>query len=164
MAIHSVSSIVCEQLGCSEQVDVTTSHSLWAVLQKVDASGYSFFQCEEGQEYNDVNYQHFCCCHQHMQQHMMICLNDHYKEELLHAPRGGSTILHKVVLKSNLSCKICQSSLSQVAYRFCLTQGLPQNRVPDESLDSLGEWCCSLDHARQATLAIIASMDALEEL
>lgn len=162
MAISGISTVACEHPDCSEKIDVASSHSMWAVLQKIDATGYSFFQCEEGQVYNDVNYQHFFCCHAHMLACVQGCVIEHYKEEFLHAPDGGgSTILHKIVLTNNLVCKLCQAPLVSVAYRFCLTQGTPQNRVPDESLNHLAEWCCSLDHARQSALAIITAMEAL---
>jgi hypothetical protein len=149
-------SIKCEH--CNEDIgSVEVSHSAVAVLQYVDTSGYQFFQCEQGQDYAFMNWQHFHCSHAHMKQNFAKCVIEHYTEAALHPiPIGaGSTILHKIVLGSNLSCKICKSLLTNQAYRFCLTHATPVNKVPDESLNELGEWCCSVDHAKQSALAII---------
>lgn len=156
--------LTCEHECNGRMEKPEDSHSMWAVLQKVDMNGYNFFQCEEGQEHNFVNYQHFHCCHKHMQAGMVTCLNEHYGEEKLHPiPSGqGTTILHRIVLGGGLSCKVCGSLLTSVAYRFCLTQGLPQIRVPDQGLEHFGEWCCSFEHAKQSALAIIASMEVFK--
>lgn len=151
----------CEH--CSQEHDFEESHSTIAVLQRVTAQGYAFHQCEQGQEYNGVNWQHYHCSHEHMKSNFAACLNEHYSEQDLHAipPGGGTTNLHKVVLGKALSCKICNQPLTSVAYRFCLTRATPVNHVPDGSLDPLAGWCCSLDHARQAALAIVAQLEEL---
>lgn len=153
--------LICEHSECTTEHDLEVSHSMLVVLQKVDSTGYQFFQCEEGQTYQFVNWQHFHCSHKHMVASLPTCLNEHYAEEKLHPiPVGvGTTILHKIVLGSKLACKMCGSPLTSVAYRFCLTMATPINHVPDSSLEDTGEWCCSLDHARQSALAIVASVE-----
>lgn len=154
--------LICAKYECYNEHAFETSHSAVAVLQKVDTSGYSFFQCEQGQEYNFVNWQHYHCCHDHMKEGLVDCLNEHYKEEYLHPIQGGgTTILHKIVLGSNLDCKICQQPLTSVAYRFCLTLCTPVNHVPDESLNETGEWCCSLEHAKQSALSIVGGLQSV---
>lgn len=152
--------ITCEHIHCNETIDFDQSHSAVAVLQRVDTQGYTFFQCEDGQVYNNVTYQHFHCSHEHMIVNFASCVQDHYNESLLHPipPGEGRTILHQIVLGSHLLCNICESPLVDVAYRFCLTHCTPQNSVLDQSLDELGEWTCSLEHAKQSALAIIGSM------
>lgn len=138
------------------------AHSAGAVLQKVDRNGYYFHQCSLGQKHKHVTWQHYHCSHQHMKHGFSACLQDHYTEDLLHTipPGGGSTILHNIVLESGLSCKICGSLLDTQAYRFCLSVWTPVNHVPDNThIDHLAQWCCSLDHARQAALQVIESLE-----
>jgi hypothetical protein len=64
--------------------------------------------------------------------------------------------LHRTVLKAGLVCKVCGSSLTTQAYRFCLTHATPENSVPDDSQNELGEWACSLGHAKESALRTIA--------
>jgi hypothetical protein len=151
----------CEH--CQEQHDFEASHSMIAVLQKVDQAGYTFFQCEEAQEYNGVRWQHYHCSHDHMVENFASCIIDHYSEEKLHPipPGGGTTNIHRIVLKAGLSCKVCSQPLEQVAYRFCLTRCTPVNAVPDGSLDPLANWTCSLEHAQAAAHIIIANLEEL---
>jgi len=154
--------LICEHSDCTSEHEFENSHSSVAVLQRVDQGGYTFFQCEQGQDHNFVNWQHYHCCHGHMKEGLSDCLNNHYKEEYLHPVNGGgTTVLHKIVLGSALSCKVCQQPLSNEAHRFCLTRCTPVNQVPDDSLNDLSEWCCSLAHARQSALAIIEGMTDL---
>ena len=155
--------LICAKYECYNEHSFEESHSAVAVLQKVDANGYSFYQCDQGQEYNFVNWQHYHCCHDHMKEGFTDCLTDHYAEDKLHPiPVGGGTaILHKVVFGSELACKVCQHPLTSVAYRFCLTRCTPVNDVPDESMNELGEWCCSLEHARQSALSIINTLEEI---
>jgi hypothetical protein len=151
----------CEH--CSQEHEFEESHSTIAVLQRVDTDGYTFHQCEQGQDYNGAQWQHWHCSHEHMKANFAACLNDHYAEEHLHPipPGGGTTNMHSVVLASNLNCKVCQQPLTTVAYRFCITRCTPVNHVPDNSLDELANWCCSLEHARQSALAIIETLEEL---
>ena len=151
----------CEH--CSQEHEFEESHSSIAVLQKVDTNGYTFHQCEQGQDYNGVNWQHYHCSHEHMIANFKSCLSEHYQEQDLHPiPSGsGTTNMHRVVLNAKLSCKVCQQPLTQVAYRFCLTRCTPVNDVPDNSLDELANWCCSLDHAKQNAAAIIETLEEL---
>lgn len=152
--------IACEHSECSATVKFEDAHSAVAVLQKVDTNGYQFFQCEDGQEVNSVTYQHWHCSREHLLVNFAACINGHYNEGLLHhiLPGQGSTILHKIVLGGKLKCKVCQVPLVTQAYRFCLTHCTPQNSVPDDSLNDLGEWCCTLEHARQSVLKTIDSI------
>lgn len=150
--------MICEH--CNDAVDgLHVAHSGVAVLQKVDTSGYQFYQCEDGQEHGGVTYQHYNCSPAHMLEMFSRCVQEHYTEALLHPipPGGGYTILHRLVLGKGLTCKQCQAALTTQAYRFCLTISTPVNIVPDNSLDELGEWCCSLEHARESALATITN-------
>jgi len=137
------------------------AHSVVAVLQKVDTAGYTFCQCDQGPEHNFVSYQHYHCSHSHMQQGMISCINEHYSEESLHGipVGGGSTILHRIVLGSNVECSTCNKLLDGVGYRFCLTAATPYNYLPDGLHTELSSWCCSLEHAKQHAIAVINSMD-----
>jgi hypothetical protein len=151
--------MICEH--CSDSIEgIHVAHSAVAVLQKVTPEGYTFYQCEDGQEYAYVTYQHFSCTHEHMIQNFGACVSQHYSENLLHPiPSGGGiTRLHKIVLRNHLVCIVCQSALEAVAYRFCISICTPINSIPDDSHDQLGGWCCSLEHARQSALSIISSM------
>ncbi len=149
--------LTCERPQCNNQMGIEEAHSIVIVLQKVTPSGYTFFQCEEGQEFRFMNWQHFYCSNTCMGNHLHSCLHEHHAEEKLHPiPTGmGSTIIHKVVLGSELLCKVCQAPLATNAYRFCATRATPYNLVFDESQNELGEWCCSLEHARQSASSTI---------
>lgn len=157
--IKEGSMVTCEQ--CAKDHPHEISHSMWAVLQKVTKKEYSFYQCEQGQTFRYVNYQHFHCSHAHMIDGMKACIQAHYTEEALHAP--GNTILHKIVLGSGLACTVCQTPLIDQAYRFCLTQGLPFHRVPDQSTEDLQQWCCSLEHARQNTIQLLEGLEVCQQ-
>ena len=156
----------CDHPDCSESIahmvkDHITAHSMVAVLQKVDQAGYSFFQCEEGQEREFVRYQHFHCSHTCMKENMRQCLSQHYTEEKLHSiPNGGGTTrMHTIILRGNVSCLVCAAPLINQAYRFCLTQSTPVNYIPDTSNHMFGEWCCSLNHALESALYTIESLE-----
>ena len=155
--------LICEHSDCSNDHSFEESHSTIAVLQRVDTDGYTFYQCEGGQQYDGVSWQHYHCSHDHMVAGFSVCVKEHYKEEYLHSiPLGGGTTnLHKKVLGSGLSCKICQKPLDSVAYRLCLTRCTPVNHVPDASMDDISEWCCSLDHAVQSAISIIEQLEEL---
>jgi hypothetical protein len=159
MEIHSVpaiESVTCEH--CDSAVDDhINAHSMWAVLQKVSADGYSWFQCAEGQTFRDVNYQHFHCDHDHMITGMLRCIESHYQEATLQKATG--TNLHSVVLQAGLLCKACHNPLTKEAYRFCLTQGLPFHRVPDNSTEAKEQWCCSLEHAKICVRQVLQAME-----
>ena len=151
--------MICEH--CSNDIEgIHVAHSAVAVLQKVTPAGYMFYQCEDGQEFNYVTYQHFACDRDHMRNLYQQCVQEHYSEQLLHSipPGAGTTILHRIVLDRGLTCKVCATPLVHMAYRFCLTVSTPVNFVPDNSLDEQGEWCCSLEHARQSALEIISRL------
>ncbi len=152
--------MICEH--CTVDIPGTTeeAHSAVAVLQKVTSDGYSFYQCENGQEHLGVSYQHFTCKLEHMRGLFSTCVQEHYGEHMLQSilSGGGTSRLHQIILSKKLPCKICSTPLITQGYRFCLTVCTPMNYVPDNSLDYLGEWCCSLDHARQSALAIIQNI------
>ena len=144
----------CEQ--CATGHGILDSHSMLVVLQKVDTGGYTFFQCENGQEWAYMNYQHFCCSQECMGQAVRACLNEHHQEQHLHPipPGEGSTILHRIVLGRGLACAVCHAALEAVAYRFVLTRATPYNELP-HSHHGLEGWCCSLEHARSAAHAVL---------
>jgi len=149
--------VTCEHGACGNAHEHSESHSMWAVLQKVTPAGYTYFQCEQGQDFRWVNYQHFHCCHGHMLAGMAACIEEHYGEEQMQAP-GGATILHKLALQSGLICQQCQAPLTHQAYRFCLTQGLPWHRSDNSEHEHTMNWCCSLEHAKEQVLLVIKSI------
>jgi hypothetical protein len=153
-------SLVCEHEQCSSPVSIEgEAHSCLIVLQKVDKDGYSYYQCDSGQEANFMTFQHWHCCQRHMQSNLIHCIQDHYQEYLLHKPEMGTTILHRKVLGSMLECKICGVRLRTEAYRFCLTVATPINSLIDSShSDELAEWCCSLDHAKEVASEYISRL------
>jgi len=163
MVSNGIQLITCEHDNCSEQLSHEEAHSCVVVLQKVDKQGYTYHQCEQGQEINFMNYQHWHCSHEHMQAYLLTCVNEHYSEEELHPPIAGTTILHKIVLGSNLTCKACGKSLTEQAYRFCLTQATPVNAIPDDSHSETGEWCCSLSCAKQSVVKTIQAMEEVNK-
>lgn len=147
----------CEH--CNNEIN-GIGHSCLIVLQKVTKDGYTFFQCNDGQEVDFHNWQHWHCCHQHMQRGIVKCLWEHHAEDKLQSPLPGNIVnLHKVVLRSNLTCRYCVNMLTDVAYRICITMATPYNHVPDESQNELGEWCCSLDHAIRSAIVTINMME-----
>lgn len=131
---------------------VEESHSMLVVLQSVTSRGYSYYQCDEGAEYGGLSNQHFHCCHEDMVSGVRQCIMEHYSEGLLIPVPPQQVRLHRTVLNASLKCKICGSGLISTAYRFCLTHATPENSIPDDSMNDLGEWCCSLDHAIQSAL------------
>lgn len=149
-------SVTCEHGVCAATGEHLYAHSLWAVLQQVDTQGYSFFQCEQGQEFRAVQYQHFHCSHTHMLAGMTACISSHYTDAQLR--RAGGTVLHKMVLGHGLTCEQCAAPLDTVAYRFTLTQGLPWHRSDGAEHDHTLYWCCSLEHAGHHCLAFLASL------
>ncbi len=125
------------------------------VLQRVTLAGYSFYQCDSGAEYGGLTYQHFHCNRAEMVAGVKACINEHHDERLLIPVSPREVRLHRI-LKAGLNCLWCGVPLSGEAYRFCLTHATPGNSVPDDSMSELGEWCCSLDHARQKSLSYVS--------
>ncbi len=125
------------------------------VLQKVTPDGYSYYQCEDGAEVNTLTFQHWFCNHSEMIVGVRQCIDEHYPEEKLIPISPREVRLHRTVLKAGLKCKVCGVPLTTQAYRFCLTHAEPVNSVPDDSMNELGEWTCSLEHARQSALKYI---------
>lgn len=128
------------------------------VLQKVTPDGYSFYQCDSGAEYSGLTYQHFHCNRDEMLAGVKVCINEHYDEGKLIAVSPREVRLHKTVLHAGIDCLWCGVPLSGEAYRFCLTHATPENSIPDDSMNELGEWCCSLEHAKQSVLKTIDSI------
>lgn len=141
----------------SDIATVEEAHSMLVVLQKVTPGGYSWFQCADGQEHQGLTFQHFHCNRQEMLVGVDACIREHHNESLLVPVSPEQVKIHLTVLRAGLSCKVCGTPLNEQAYRFCLTHATPMNSVPDDSQNELGEWCCSLPHAQQAALAILAS-------
>lgn len=150
-------SMICEH--CNEHISrIEATHSLLILLQKVTPNGYTYGQCEQGQEYNQTNWQHFHCSEAHMIQNAQHCVNQHYSEDILHSGEAGTTRVHQLMLDGTHHCTLCQAPLTMVAYRFALTGATPYNHEPDKSMDQLQEWCCSLDHAKQQCCKNIAAI------
>ena len=140
------------------QLDIPTleeSHSMVTVLQKVTPEGYSYYQCDRGIEVNGLTFQHWHCSHEEMVDSVRECINSHYHEGDLIPISPEQVRLHRTVFKAHIRCKVCGVPLQIQAYRFCLTHAEPVNSVPDDSMNELGEWCCSLDHARASALKYI---------
>jgi len=141
----------CEQ--CNKHIEsVEEAHSMLVVLQKVDASGYSFFQCDNGGIVDGHSWQHWHCCKDEMLKGVEKCITAHYKEEALQHIPLSQVSLHAKVLNTGLSCPVCQKDITDIAYRFCLTVATPINYVFDESSDMTKEWCCSLEHAKVSAI------------
>jgi hypothetical protein len=142
---------------CSTEIPtVEDAHSMMIVLQRVTlVDGYSYYQCDSGTEYGGLTYQHFHCSHDEMLDGVRICINEHYDESLLIPVSPEQVRLHKTVFKAHIRCKVCGTPLQTKAYRFCLTHATPHNSVPDDSMNELSEWCCSLAHAQQSALSIL---------
>lgn len=146
---------------CEKEIEIEKSHSMTVVLQRVSNEGYSFYQCSEGQENGGLSHQHFHCERDAMIAGIQSCINEHYTEEKLQPVDPQLVRLHKVVLFAGLHCKVCGATLTDKAYRLCLTHATPKNSVPDNSLSDLGEWCCTLDHAKQSSLTTILKEEVL---
>lgn len=146
----------CER--CNKTIEsVEVAHSMVVVLQKVDMNnGYSYFQCEQGSLVDGHHFQHWHCNREEMRAGVTDCISNHYAENNLVLVPKTQVRLHTYVLGTGLACKQCQATLTSVAYRFCLTHATPVNSIPDQSHHELGEWCCSLDHARTSALATIS--------
>ena len=138
----------CEQCS-TDMTGVEEAHSMLVVLQKVDRiRGYSFYQCEQGSMVDGHTFQHWHCSKEEMIDGVKACIHDHHMEQLLQSVPSSQVRLHTFVLNAGLSCKVCQDPLKDQAYRFCITVATPINYSPDQSHDSGGEWCCTLEHAR----------------
>lgn len=147
----------CEK--CQSHIaTIEDAHSMVIVLQKVSSSGYSYCQCDKGAEYGGLTFQHFHCSRHEMIDGVQTCVKEHYEEENLIPVSPTQVRLHKTVLSAGLTCKVCGTPLNQQAYRFCLTHATPVNSVPDDSQNELGEWCCSLDHARTSVLSTLGKI------
>jgi hypothetical protein len=141
----------CEH--CQTTVEgVHTAHSLLIVLQKVDTSSYSYYQCGFSEDEHISKWQHWGCSHNHMLEMARQCVNEHHLEEKLERIPPRQVRLHLYVLQAGLKCKLCQGELTQVAYRFCTSRATPFSENFDNSLSDTGEWCCSLEHAQQSVL------------
>lgn len=126
------------------------------VLHKLDSvKGYSFYQCQDAPE---VKTQHCYCSEAHMLANVTVCLNTHYAETDLVPMPVNQVTLHNAVFAQKPACKVCGVTLTSVAYRFALTHATPIARLLDESTNDLGEWCCSLDHARQNAQTTLLSI------
>lgn len=137
----------CEH--CSNEIPgVEDAHSMLIVLQKVGQNGYSWYQCEQGGYVDGHSFQHWHCSKEEMVSGVKICLNDHHMEQLLQSVPSNQVRLHVHVLNAGLLCWMCHKPLDEHAYRFCLTVATPQNKIIGESHSSIGDWCCSLEHAR----------------
>jgi hypothetical protein len=134
------------------------AHSMIVVLQKCSMAGYSWYQCEEGGYVDGHNFQHWHCSKSAMRAGVSTCINSHYLESSLVDVPASQVRFHRQVLSAGLICKVCQASIRDTAYRFCLTVSTPANFIPDDSQNALGEWCCSLEHARENALTIISSI------
>jgi hypothetical protein len=141
----------CEH--CTNEIE-NDLHSMLVVLQRVDQQGYSWFQCEQGQEMDGHNWQHSHCSHAHMLDNVAACIHTHYKEDDLTRVPVTQVRLHRHVLNRGLTCAVCETPLEKNAYRFCLTHATPVNRLP-HSHESLDGWCCSLEHARIEALNVL---------
>lgn len=158
--------MICE--NCSKEIpnqlsgEYISAHSSVAVLQYINKLyGYKFYQCEDGQPFANVTYQHYHCSHNCMLTNMISCINNHYSSDKLNPiPIGqGSTILDKIILGNGFSCSQCQLPLTFEAYRFCLVRCTPINAVHNGEDDS--GWCCSYDHAKQQALQLINTFQEL---
>lgn len=146
--------VSCE--ACKTNIaTVEEAHSMGVVLQKVTPDGYSFYQCDRGEEYGGLTFQHWYCNRAEMVAGVRACIGEHYDESLLISVSPQQVRLHKTVLRAGLTCKVCGTALSTQAYRFCLTHATPVNSIPDDSMNELGEWCCSLAHAQVQALTHI---------
>jgi hypothetical protein len=158
-------SLVCER--CHEIIeDHLQSHSSLITLQKVSAKeGYTYYQCDNGSFVDYHNYQHWHCSHDCMQEGMLVCIREHYQENLLKMPTIGSIVnLHTVVLSDVLlTCTYCAKPLESEAYRFCITMATPINHVPDNSHLDKEQWCCSLEHAKERAMETVIILEQREE-
>ncbi len=152
---------ICEHQPCSALINSKfDSHSSWLVLQHVNTTEYTFFQCQQGQEFQFLNNQHWHCCHECMIQGMQKCVQEHYTEDLLHPPPERVAVLSKMILNRNIPCAVCATPLENGAFRFCLTQGLPFHREPtNSSNDYFRDWCCSLEHAKSHCITFLAALE-----
>lgn len=143
--------------ACNRELsDPANSPSIVIVLQKVEPSGYTFYQCDDGQEFQYLTLQHFHCSQRCLRSGVEKCLTEHYDEEKLHPiPVGeGRTVLHKIVAANVHNCVWCKKPLNGVAYRFLLTHATPINRTIHTHYETIG-WCCSLSCARARALELL---------
>lgn len=146
--------IKCE--ACSKNASHPRAmHSMLIPLQKVTLYGYSDYQCDNGVEYNYINKQHWHCSEDCMLSNLEKCINTHYTENKFSEPNNSSINLHRIVFGAHLNCKVCNSPLTELAYRFCLVMATPYNKFMDEHIDETKEWCCSLEHAKQSAIQML---------
>lgn len=147
----------CEH--CESDIQsIDEAHSMLIVLQKVQSSGYSFYQCDRGSLVDGHTFQHWNCSKEEMIAGVKECLSDHHMEQLLQCVPESLVRLHKHVLSVGIVCRECQSPLTDTAYRFCLTVATPVNYIADDSHDSLSGWCCSLEHARLQAVSTVEGL------
>src|SRR6266436_2956395 len=106
---------------------IEEAHSMVIVLQRVTPDGYSYYQCDLGEEYGGLTFQHWHCNRTEMLAGVKVCINGHHDESLLTPVPASQVRLHKTVLHAGLVCKVCGASLTTQAYRFCLTHATPVN-------------------------------------
>lgn len=144
--------IICE--NCSTEHHINESHSMLIVLQKSSVTGSSFFQCDKGNEHNTLTFQHWNCSSDCMKISVLNCIDNHFQESDLQ--NDPNVNFHRLVSKSEIYCKNCYTPLlNHDAYRFCLTVATPFNYILGESMNDLGEWCCSLSCAKERAKSFI---------
>src|SRR5258708_4051969 len=96
--LEAILCMICEE--CTKDIEtVEQTHSMTVVLQKCDAiKGYSWVQCETGQDYNFMNFQHFTCNPDCMKNQVIGCITTHYQESDLIPVPTNQVQLHKKVL------------------------------------------------------------------
>lgn len=150
--------MLCEQNNCRNEIEVVNSHSIIATVQYVHKTkGYAYTYCRQGQMYNGQNVQHFCCTKECMLSQMKECLSSHEHEPLTYIP-VEQVHFHTVVLSRDLKCALCDNSLEEEAYRICLCYATPVSHMINEGHTEFGEWCCSLEHAKQLALRTINTL------
>lgn len=152
-----MSQVICEYSNMT--VDRDKSHSIIAVLQKVTKYTLMIYQCNLSLNMVDRHtYQHWFCIPEYLQKGMEHCIYQHYSEDKLYLS-SATTNLADLVLDADLKCKITNTPLTKVAYRFCLTRAFPYMQALDKSSDIFEEWCSTLELAKKNAIDIIKSYD-----
>lgn len=139
--------------NCNKTIIPEISCSTVVELQKVSEDAYTFFQCEQGQDFRAMNWQHFCCSLDCMKEMLTKCINEHNNENDLHGITEGYSRFHKFILSNNLNCSLCNNPI-QSGYRFCLTFATPIFGNINDHRD-LSNWCCSLEHAKEQAINLV---------
>ena len=155
--------ITCEHpLGCTntvEEVAHELAHSMLVVLQKVDHTGFSFYQCNRGARVDFHNWQHWHCSHEHAKEGVKYCIATHHHPRYLQKPKEGTSNLHAIVFESDLTCVFCSKPLTSEAYRFCLTYATPYNDIVGYAHDEFSGWCCNYEHAVDIALEVLRNYE-----